>query len=364
MSNSNQHRSQRIWLAFISVFCLTLALVTVISLVAPASAARPFAPPPQAATPVPTEPGAVAPTEVASPPAASDQVAQPTQGAFPAYAGSSACEKCHTDIHTQWVTTRHANAFSTPIFQKDWGDQKQEASCLACHTTGYNPETHTYAEAGVTCEACHGPFQTDHPAKAMPVTPNASLCGSCHKTTTDEWHASKHAVANIQCPSCHNPHSQTPLAATVTDLCTNCHKDRGTSFTHSTHASAGLECSNCHMYTAPRTNDPIGGLAPTGHTFSVGSDACIGCHQDTVHTRDTLVQLSGQVQAATTTNIQDLEQQISQQQQTISNLQTTASVRLYSGLIQGAIVGLVTGGAAAWVVSRRIHLVEEEDENG
>jgi len=47
---------------------------------------------------------------------------------------------------------------------------------------------------------------------------------------------------------------------------------------------------------------------------------------------------------------------------TIENLQAQSTVRLYTGLAQGAIVGLVTGGVAAWVVSRRIRVVEE-DEN-
>lgn len=47
------------------------------------------------------------------------------------------------------------------------------------------------------------------------------------------------------------------------------------------------------MYTSPRTDDPIGGLVPTGHTFSVGLDACIGCHQEKIYTRDELVKLGG-----------------------------------------------------------------------
>jgi hypothetical protein len=37
-------------------------------------------------------------------------------------------------------------------------------------------------------------------------------------------------------------------------------------------------------------------------------------------------------------------------------------VRLYTGLAQGAIIGLMTGGAAAWVVSRGVRLVEEEED--
>lgn len=281
----------------------------------------------------------------------------------PSYAGSQSCTKCHENIHSAWQNTRHAQAFSAPIFQRDWTQLGSQVSCLQCHTTGYDAQSGGYAEAGVTCEACHGPFQPTHPDTPMPITPNADLCGSCHKTTTDEWRASVHAEQGIQCQSCHNPHSQTPKADSVTALCTTCHKEMSGSFTHSTHASAGLECSNCHMYTIPRTNDPIEGLVATGHTFSVGSDACVGCHQDTVHTRDEIVKLTGEVAQLQTVDTASLEQQVQTQQQKISELETQGSNRLYIGLAQGAIVGLLIGGAAAWVVSRGIRVVEvREDE--
>jgi hypothetical protein len=116
------------------------------------------------------------------------------------------------------------------------------------------------------------------------------------------------------------------------------------------------------MYTAPRENDPIGGLVPTGHTFTVGSEACIGCHQETVHTRDELVKLGGMELPTPEVNIEDMQKTIQEQEETISALQVTGQARLFTGLIQGAVIGLVTGGAAAWVVSRRIRVVEV-DEN-
>lgn len=286
------------------------------------------------------------------------------QGAQPqSYAGSSACALCHEDLHTEWMTTRHAQAFSAPIFQRDWTELGQQTSCLECHTTGFNPVNGSYAEEGVTCESCHGPFQPNHPAEPMPFTPNAELCSNCHKGTVDEWLASPHAKGGVQCQSCHNPHSQTPKAASVNELCGNCHKERGDSFTHSTHASSGLECSNCHMYTRPLTEDPIMGLVPTGHTFSVGSDACVGCHQETVHTRNEIIKLTGEVEAAGTVDTASLEQTIAEQKEDIASLETQNASRLYIGLVQGAIVGLVTGGAAAWVVSRGIRIVEvRQDE--
>jgi predicted CXXCH cytochrome family protein len=285
--------------------------------------------------------------------------ASQTQG----YAGSQACAMCHKDIHQNWQETRHASAFSSPIFQRDWSKLGSQTSCLACHTTGYDEASGSYSEPGVACEACHGKFQPTHPQTPMPITPDAELCSTCHKTTTDEWHASPHYKAGVQCQSCHNPHSQTPMADSITDLCTNCHKETGTSFAHSTHANAGLECSNCHMYVSPRTESPIEGLVPTGHTFTVGSDACIGCHQDTVHTRDAILKLTGEVQAAAAPNQDTLKQQVITQQDEITKLQARSTVRLYTGLAQGAIIGLITGGAAAWVVSKGIRVVEEEEED-
>ena len=105
------------------------------------------------------------------------------------------------------------------------------------------------------------------------------------------------------------------------------------------------------------------GLVPTGHTFSVGSDACIACHQDTVHTRDEIVKLTGEVASLESVDAATLEQTVQTQDQEISDLKAQSANRLYIGLAQGAIVGLITGGAVAWVVSRGIRVVEvKEDE--
>lgn len=333
MSKIKMNRKASVWLAFIIVFSLSLGLGVIVSLAQPAQ------------------------TVVAAPPEHPDlQEAQ--------YAGSQACANCHEDLHADWTLTRHAQAFSSPIFQRDWTELSKQTACLQCHTTGFNAQNGSYVEEGVGCESCHGQFQPGHPGVQMPIEPNAELCGTCHKTTTDEWKSSPHSAADVQCQACHNPHSQTPMADSITALCTNCHKSFGDTFTHSTHANAGLECSNCHMFTPPRASDPIGGLVATGHTFSVGSEACIGCHQDTVHTRDELLKLGGDViPPQDAVSVEELEKTIQTQEDAISNLRTAGQSRLYTGLIQGAVIGLMTGGAAAWVVSRRIRLIEvDEDE--
>lgn len=327
-------------LAFLAVFCICLVVGGLISLNMPARAQDDN------------------PTEVPTP-----EVVQPADqpAVAPTYAGSDSCGECHKSIHTNWETTRHANAFSSPIFQRDWTKLGSDLQCLSCHTTGFDPATGKYVQEGVTCESCHGAFNPDHPLSPMPVQADAELCATCHKNTTNEWHASKHAAAGILCEACHDQHAQKPKAATVTELCTNCHKENNDAFTHGTHAQAGLECSNCHMYSAPRTESPVGGLVATGHTFSVGSEACIGCHKDTVHSRDEIVKLTGEVNKVSTTSIDELEKTVKDQETEITALKTQTTVRLYTGLAQGAIVGLLMGAVTAWIVSKRIRVVEESE---
>ncbi len=332
MSHSKQRSGIRALLAFVIMFVVSISLGVAFNLEQPGEASV-IAAPDQA--PAPQAPG---------------------------YAGTESCAGCHENIVSVWNGTRHSQAFSSPIFQRDWVAEGSDITCLECHTTGYDPSSGKYAEPGVGCEACHGEFQTGHPETRMPVTPDAELCARCHGQTTDEWRASVHSGAGIVCEDCHNPHSQTPKAETVTALCSNCHKDRGNSFTHGTHANAGLQCSNCHMYTSPRTSSPILGLVPTGHTFSVGSDACVGCHQDTVHTRDAIIKLTGEFEELSQVDTATLSQQLDEQKQLVATLEARSSVRLYTGLAQGAIIGLITGGAAAWVVGRGMSVVEVTDD--
>ena len=296
---------------------------------------------------------------MASPVEAAPDPAPLAQG--PGYGGSDSCSGCHKELHETWSQTLHAHAYSSPIFQEDWVSQGSNNSCLECHTTGFDANTGKYSEEGVSCESCHGPLQPGHPETQMSVKPDAALCSTCHKTTTNEWKASKHGQIGIDCQSCHDPHSQKPKAETITALCSNCHKDAGSSYTHGTHANAGLQCSDCHMARNPDAH-ATGGLIATGHTFSVGSEACINCHKDTVHTRDTIVKLSGQGAEQTAATMDELKKQVQDNQQTIENLESQSTVRLYTGLIQGAIVGLITGGAAAWVVSKRMRIVEVDED--
>ena len=67
--------------------------------------------------------------------------------------------------------------------------------CAGCHTTGYDPASQTWVEAGVGCEACHGPG-ADHvastgnrteiinPAK-LDFQDQVEVCAQCHSRGED-----------------------------------------------------------------------------------------------------------------------------------------------------------------------------------
>ncbi len=139
------------------------------------------------------------------------------------YVGSDACKKCHFKQHRYWKKTSLFTALETLKASEDAAraekmkaagldpakDYSTDATCLACHTTGYGkkggfPEKDATAEqiedlGMVGCESCHGPgslyvkhktealekdkeskFDFDGLSKYGLVKPNADNCATCH----------------------------------------------------------------------------------------------------------------------------------------------------------------------------------------
>jgi predicted CXXCH cytochrome family protein len=72
-----------------------------------------------------------------------------------------------------------AKAYSPSNFSLDWS-----TSCAGCHTTNMNTPNLTWGEAGIGCEACHGPGR-DHALGKGDVSKivsskDADICGQCH----------------------------------------------------------------------------------------------------------------------------------------------------------------------------------------
>jgi hypothetical protein len=196
------------------------------------------------------------------------------------YQSPRQCRECHAYEFNAWSHTSHADASFDPIFQTYLQKTGRPGECYACHTTGYNSVTGEFALAGVTCEACHGPYREGHPVETMMIAPAEELCGTCHTGTLAEWASSRHGKAGITCTACHEVHSQKAHEADINNaLCLGCHQDQILDPTHSLHHEAGVHCIDCHL-NAIGGDDDIGpkGSTETGHAFAVLVNTCDDCH--------------------------------------------------------------------------------------
>lgn len=208
------------------------------------------------------------------------------------YTGPEKCQECHPGQVEAWGNAPHADASSVTAFVQAWQAANSPRYCLACHTTGYDPNTGLYAFEGVTCEACHGPFDSRHPDQPMVVDTSSQACGQCHESTLNEWELSQHGQNGIECVSCHTVHSQKMKTGTATELCSQCHADIAANVAHASSSGSGLSCADCHI--GPSSGDPQEGHTSTGHTFQVGTQTCSRCHADEVHRGLTAMMGGGQ----------------------------------------------------------------------
>lgn len=150
-------------------------------------------------------------------------------------------------------------------------------TCGGCHTTGYAPEGNqddlpgisgTWAEAGVQCEACHGPgsLHAQNPrAVQMEIETEAAACQRCHLEGPpgevnetfvlhhDEYGGmfqGKHQV--LDCVICHDPHSGAARLdrsgeQAVGATCTECHFEAAQFQKVATHLRNRISCASCHM---------------------------------------------------------------------------------------------------------------------
>lgn len=197
-----------------------------------------------------------------------------------AFEGPQQCGQCHEAEYQAWSSTTHAQALFDPIFQTYLQEVEEPGECFACHTTGYNGLTGQFVTAGVTCEACHGPYRAEHPAEAMTIAASEDLCGHCHPSTLFEWEASRHGEIGVTCVDCHEVHTQKTRAAVATNnLCAGCHIQQVQDETHSIHSAASVPCVDCHLARYNENLDAaVSGHAITAHSFTVAVSTCDDCH--------------------------------------------------------------------------------------
>ncbi len=178
-------------------------------------------------------------------------------------------------------------------------------SCFKCHTTGAKPQdaeqpafqenrpgmAGTFQEAGVQCEACHGPGSNHPPrpqAREMYVDSSAAACGKCHTHGGDPNIIASHdgfifnnaqypellasgGHSAFSCTTCHDPHVSPNYdnSNAIRNDCTDCHATQnmalheGIVFERGDYVEA-LTCRSCHM--------PYGGVAVSGASADVVGD--------------------------------------------------------------------------------------------
>lgn len=230
-----------------------------------------------------------------------------------------------TDVATQWNLSFPANGnlASFVEYESEGPDPNPyDFSCFECHTTGPTPTdggvvrhqenrpgiVGTWQEAGVQCEACHGPGSNHLPnpqARDLFVGNSAQYCAKCHSSGANpniipanggfisrygqyqELLASG-GHADFSCVICHNPHSGTNYdrANAIRNECTSCHSDHdmaihdGLTFVRGDY-SEEVSCVSCHMPFATRSatsagSDVVGSVGRIGdvrtHIFRINTD--------------------------------------------------------------------------------------------
>ncbi|HUS67322.1 MAG TPA: hypothetical protein VMZ28_22445 [Kofleriaceae bacterium] len=125
--------------------------------------------------------------------------------------GSGDCESCHAAEQAEWMTSRHAAAWSDPIFQAEFAKGRPEW-CVGCHATEAD------RDRGVGCTACH--------PGGVAADASPAACARCHEfnfpilgahgrlvrytdepmqATVSQWRASSLSAA-VECGDCHGEH--------------------------------------------------------------------------------------------------------------------------------------------------------------
>ncbi len=271
-------------------------------------------------------------------------------------AGPSACGECHAQEFQEWTPSLHAQAYTSPVFQKSWKEHGSKPDCLQCHTTGWKEGSASFAHGGVTCESCHGSMADNHPAAKMPIPVSSDMCRSCHVSTHAEWKLSAHGQKNIRCFDCHNAHGKGLRLDGGENLCGSCHTEKQQGFAHATHHKNGLRCNTCHFPRSAEGPDAIMGTGAPGHNLAVGPDVCARCHEETVHKSSRMADLRAKVSetqkhmaVAGIDNVFDLNEKAKELQWKLDRARSGAWL---TGVL-GLLAGLGVGWLGAWLAFRR-----------
>jgi hypothetical protein len=189
----------------------------------------------------------------------------------------------NADTH-RWVNYHEA----------DWDKRPWLLKCGGCHASGVDMEKNTFAEPGVSCEACHGNgswhaalpktavFEKRetivNPAKlSMGVA--AQICGSCHnRGKSTMFKGAGWPVGYTPGKALETYYVSTSFAAgddhhLYANEFSKGHHQQYIDWSNSKHAMEGVTCVSCHYVHQI-------GIPPTrSQTFAAGSKQCFQCHE-------------------------------------------------------------------------------------
>jgi hypothetical protein len=108
---------------------------------------------------------------------------------------AAGCARCHAGLVDEWSRSRHAVAWTNPIFRREY-DARPQAWCVNCHaplTTQQADPAGPRAAQGVDCASCHVRGGSLVSARRAPASPHATVvdasfgspayCADCHQFT-------------------------------------------------------------------------------------------------------------------------------------------------------------------------------------
>ncbi len=177
--------------------------------------------------------------------------------------------------------------------EHDYDKRPWLKKCGGCHATGVDLDNNTFAEPGVSCEACHGKgswhaalpktavFEKRqtiiNPAK-LTMGVAVEICGACHNRGKSTLHkGAGWPVGYEPGKALERFYKSTSFAAgDVKHVYANSfskgHHQQYIDWKQSKHAVEGVTCTSCHFVHQI-------GMAPTrSQTYAAGSGQCFECH--------------------------------------------------------------------------------------
>lgn len=205
--------------------------------------------------------------------------------------------------------------------------------CAECHSRTVDLwKVSQHGSVPINCDTCHVllPGQGEaHPELSYSTEREDATCGTCHVEKRNEWYGGQHGDLNMNCATCHEPHSQQQkLIGTNQTTCEACHKDQLNAGHGSTHLAVGATCETCHI-----GND-------SGHGFNVTMATCNACHSD-IHEANRLA-------VAGLLSPDLVQEEVVEEPEPTETDKPEGGITLPSWLL--LLAGLILGGGLVWVL--------------